>query len=136
MATMPPGMGPNLGAGGGLNVPGPPALDAMPPSPAIAAPALAAQGFGAGPQEAERKVQLKGLLDALGRVDLVLMLAAREMPEGAKDFGTARELIEAGIVKAVGAEDLASSSPGDTGTQFPGGEFGGVLPGNSSGTAL
>lgn len=105
-------------------------LDGPPPLPA-ALPTGAPQGNGFGglapTGEDPAKEQMKGLAAAAQTVDQVLLTFAQALPQGSKEFGTARQLIEQGLSKglaALGQDPEVSST--NAGNQYPGGGFSSV----------
>lgn len=103
-------------------------LDGPPPLPS-AIPADPSGGFGGlAPAGADpAKEQMKGLAAAAQTVDQVLLTFAQSLPQGSKEFSTARQLIEQGLSKglaALGQTPEVSST--NAGNQYPGGGFSSV----------
>lgn len=107
-------------------------LDGPPPAPmpmATGDPRGGGGGYGglANPGEDPQKEAMKGLAAAFQTVDQVLLAAAQSLPQGSKEFGMARKLIEQGLSKGLAAigqsPETSSTAAGD---QFPGGGFGSV----------
>lgn len=72
---------------------------------------------------------IKGILSLGAQIEQTLLNFAKAMPQGAKFFQQANELIKQGIAAEMNAaagqgEQPPASSPTATGPQFPGGGFG------------
>lgn len=104
---------------------GPPPL----PAPVPTGDPTSGGGFGglAGGSPDPAKDQMKGLAAAAQTLDQVLMQFAQSLPQGSKEFGAARKLIEQGLSKGLAALGQApETSTTATGNQYPGGGFSSV----------
>ena len=117
--TVPPGQP------GRLPLDGPP--PAPQPVPTGQTPGSGFGGIGGGASQRDAQDQMKGLAEAAQTVDQVLLTFAQSLPQGSKEFGAARQLIEQGLAKglaAIGSDPEISTT--EAGNQFPGGGFGSV----------
>ena len=103
-------------------------LDGPPPAPQPMPVAPAGYGgLGGASPEDPAKSQMKGLAEAAQTVDQVLMTFAQSLPQGAKEFGLARQFVEQGLSKGLAAlGGTGEVTPTSAGDQFPGGGFSSV----------
>lgn len=62
------------------------------------------------------------------QIDQALMALSQAVPQGAEEFRQAKQLIQAGLAKALAGTGAVSTSPTSTGGQFPGASPGGAPP--------
>lgn len=117
-----------------------PRLDGPPPSPAQGAggpsgvlppgaTSLPGSLTGLTPEQVTGQDQaLRGIIQVLQSVDRILLSAITALPVASKELSMARQLIEAGLAKALTGPSPVSASPTETGTQFPGGGFSSIGP--------
>jgi len=72
---------------------------------------------------------MKGLMGLGMQIDQALMALAQAVPAGAEEFRQAKQLIQAGLAKALQqGPGAVSLTPTSTGNQFPGASPGGAPP--------
>lgn len=119
-----------------LPFPPPGALDRPPPSPANPPPASAApppqDGFAGtgvpgtpppGPTDALKQLATMGM-----EIDRALVAFAEMVPGEVPEIGQARKLLQAALAKILASGGEQMTSPGGTGTQFPGGGMAAGIP--------
>ena len=74
-------------------------------------------------QESGGDQAMRGIIQVIQSIDRILLSVITALPQGAKEFSMARQLIESGLAKALTGPSPVSSTPTEPGTQFPGGGF-------------